>query len=215
MTGLVRYVVADVWRSRRWVPPFFLFLCSQAILDAQGGPVLPTFAAESAVFFFLGAWLCVSVTNSEDSIQERITVAAAGGQTRVRLAKLTVAYLGCLPLIGVSLLVPPLVTSAPTSMLQVFEGAVAECVTALTGVAVGAICSRPMLKKTAAAILLTVLFGLVDSIVPAPPIGQLLRLMNEVRPHHVVLLLAGVAAEGAVLAGILVATSMRLLRDLT
>ena len=111
--------------------------------------VLPTYAMSAAALFFISTWLTVIVSNSESAVQEDVTATTVGGRTKVRLAKLLVAYLGCLVLAALALIVPPLITSAPTTLSQLLVGGAAMGVTALFGVALGALCSRPIVQRSA------------------------------------------------------------------
>ncbi len=213
MTALIRYVTVDSWRSLRWVAPVLVFFVSQALFDAETGSVLPTYAGSTAVLFFIATWLTVVVSNSEDPVQEEVTISAAGGRLRVRLAKLATAYLYCAVLIVMALAVPPAVSGARTTPYEVASGAAAQAITVLAGVAVGALCSRPIINRTAFSVLLGVMVGLGDLIIPdAPPVHQLVKLLDEVKPRHLGFLIAGIAVETIALSTIFVGTSLRLAR---
>ncbi len=213
MTALVRYVTVDSWRSFRWFAPVLVFLTTQAIFDAEPGSVLPTYAGSVAVLFLIATWLTVVVCNSEDPVQEAITTSAAGSHVRVRLAKIASAYLYCSVLIVIAVAVPPVVSSSQPTPYQVASGVAAQAISVLAGVAVGALCSRPIINRTAFSVVFGVMLGLGDLIVPnAPPVRQLIDLLNEGRPHHLGFLIAAVAAETLVISGILIGTSLRLAR---
>ncbi len=213
MTALVRYVTVDSLRSLRWFAPVLVFLATQAISDAEPGSVLPTYAGSVAVLFLIATWLTVVVCNSEDPVQETITTSAAGGHIRVRLAKLASAYLYCVVLIVIAVAVPPVVSSSHPTPYQVASGVAAQAISVLAGVAVGALFSRPIINRTAFSVLLGVIVGLGDLIVPnAPPVHQLVDLLNEVHPHHLGFLIAAVAAETVVISAIFIGSSLRLAR---
>ncbi len=211
MIALVRYVGATVTRSLRWVAPFLLFVLCEVVLDSAVGDVLPTYALSSAALFFVAAWLSVVVGNSEGTVQGDVTATAAGGRWRVRLAKLFVAYAGCLVLGGLALVVPALVTSARVGATDVVAGAVAQAVTALFGVALGSLCSRPIVDRTSWAVLAVAAVGTADVVVPqAPPIRQLLTLLGETSPRHLGVLLFGITSETVVLSVVVVACAARI-----
>jgi len=213
VTALVRYITVDSWRSFRWFAPVLVFFAAQAIFDAEPGSVLPTYAGSVALLFFIAIWLTVVVSNSEDPVQVDVTTSAAGGHMRVRLAKLAAAYLYCTVLIVIALTVPPLVSSAHTTPYQVASGAASQAISVLAGVAVGSVCSRPIINQTAFSVLLGVMVGLGELIVPnAPPVYQLVKLLNEVKPHHLGFLIGAIAAETVVLSTIFVGTSIRVAR---
>jgi len=190
-----------------------VLLSTQAIFDAETGAVLPTYAGSAAVLFFIATWLTVVVSNSEDPVQEAVTTSAAGSSLRVRLAKLAAAYLYCVVLIVIALAVPPFVSSDETTPSQVVSGAAAQAITVLAGVAVGALCSRPIMNRTAFSVLFCVMVGLGELIVPnAPPVHQLVKLLDEVRPHHLGFLICAIAAETMLLSTLVVGASLRLVR---
>ncbi len=90
MIALVRYVATDTLRSQRWVAPLLCFAVIDAIIGAQTGSVLPSYAIGAAALLFITTWLTVVVVNNEDPIQQSITEVCAGSQTQVRVAKLLV-----------------------------------------------------------------------------------------------------------------------------
>lgn len=214
MIALVRYVAHDARRSLRWVAPVLLFFGTQAVLDANTGSVLPTYAGSAAVLFFVAAWITVAVSNAEDAVQTAITTTAAGSRIRLRLAKLATSYLFCLPLVVLALVVPPFVShGSRLTWSQLGTGAAAQSITVLAGGALGALCSRPIVKRTAIALLLGVGLSLGDSIFPSvPPVGQLMNLLSKAKPHDLVLWMCAIAAETVVLSGLAVAASLRLAR---
>lgn len=211
MTALVRYVGATVGRSLRWVAPFLVFVLCEVVLDSDVGDVLPTYALSAAALFFVATWLSVVVGNSESAVQEDVTVTAAGGRGRVRVAKLLVAYAGCLVLGGLGLVVPAVVTSGRVSVTDVVAGGIAQALTALFGVALGSLCTRPVVDRTSWAVLVGAVVGLADVAVPqAPPIRQLLALLGETSPRHLGVLLLAIALETAVLSVLMVACALRI-----
>ena len=93
MRALIRYVWSDALRGHGWIAPLLCFFVIEAIICAQTGSVLPTYAVSAVALLFISTWLTVVTVNSEDPIQLSITVTSAGSQSRVRLAKLLVAFL--------------------------------------------------------------------------------------------------------------------------
>ncbi len=213
MIALVRYVAADALRSQRWMAPLLCLLGIDAIILAGSGSVLPTYAVSAVSLLFVTTWLTVVIVNVEDPLQEAVTAVAAGGHGRVRIAKLVVAYLGGSALALVALVAAPLVTVDGASIGNVAAGVGAHLVTILAGVAVGALCSRPVVTRTAWAVLAGFAVCLVDVVVPGfPPGRQLLELFGESHVHELALGLAGIAAETALLTIVLVAAAQRITR---
>ena len=141
MTPLARYLCSVVVRSQGWLAPFLVFaaLCSVdvAIGGGTSGNSLPTFAANAALLLPVAIWLTVVVGNCEDPVQAAITVATVGSETRVRLAKLLVAYTGCVLLSVLSVVLAWATTGTPP-LSTTLEGFAAHLIAAATGVGVGA-----------------------------------------------------------------------------
>jgi hypothetical protein len=92
---------------------------------------------------------------------------------RVRLAKLAVAWLACLPLIlvGVGW---PLLTGHHASRAVVLAGTAAYLLSALAGVGFGSVLSRPVLDRRAWAVLAGILACLGEIVIPGAPPARLL-----------------------------------------
>lgn len=202
MSALVRYLVSDALRGQRWIAPVLAFLAAVGTLDASGGAVLPDYAATSVVLLPVTLWLTVVVNNSEDPIQADVTVVTAGGRARVMLAKLAVAFLGALVLALVAL-GWPLLTGSRASGPALAAGATAHLLTALAGAGLGALTSRPVIRRTGWAVLLGVSLSIAEVAVPhCPPAGQLLSLLDNPARHltAAMLVLAGQTAALTMLA---------------
>ncbi|HUC06197.1 MAG TPA: hypothetical protein VL961_12405 [Acidimicrobiales bacterium] len=209
MRGLARYVMADVVRGQGWVAPALTFGAMDAVNSAQAGTVLPAFAISATALVFIGAWLTVVVVNHEDPFGQYVTEATAGSRTRVRLSKLTVAYVltAGLGLVG---LVGPVLGGASITFTLFVQGAGAQLITPLAGVAIGSVCSRPIVTRRAWSLLLGALVCLVTVITPhGVPSRQLLVLFNATAHTATALPLLGVGVETLLAAAALVAASSR------
>ena len=82
MIALVRYVGRDTLRSQRWVAPLLCFGAIDAIIGAQSGSVLPSYAIGAAALLFITTWLTVVIVNNEDPIQQSITEVCASAVRR-------------------------------------------------------------------------------------------------------------------------------------
>ncbi len=176
--------------------------------SATTGDLLPSYAGVALVLFFVSIWWTVLALNAEDPEQVPITVTSAGSFARVRLAKLTVAYQGSVLLGLVGLAGPALASPSGATAAQVGAGAGAFLITALAGTAIGGICARPVVRRTAWALLSGVLLGMADVLVPyGPPSRQVLALLNgSVRMW----LLGPIALETVLLASLALVASVRL-----
>jgi hypothetical protein len=213
LRALIRYVWSDALRGHGWIAPLLCFFVIEAIICAQTGSVLPTYAVSAVALLFISTWLTVVTVNSEDPIQLSITVTSAGSQSRVRLAKLLVAFLagGALGLVG---LVGPLIaTSFDATIADVVAGAGAQVLTTLTGVALGALLSRPVVTKRSWSVVLGFGVCLATVVVPyGPPARQLLVLFNKTAADALGPSILLIALETVVIALVAVGTSLRLAR---
>jgi hypothetical protein len=212
-TALVRYVLADALHGQRATAPALTFLVATAILNAMGGgPVLPDYAATATALLPAALWLAVVVCNSEDPVLAAVTAVTAGSPGRVRLARLVAAYLAVLPLVAVAL-VWPLALGKPLTAGVLAAGLVAHLLTALGGVGLAALAARPVVRRSAWAVLLGAAISLAEVIVPGcPPVHQLLVLFGGERTGHLGGGLAWIAAQTAVLAAVAVLFAHRLAR---
>jgi hypothetical protein len=214
MIALVRYVGRDTFRSQRWVAPLLCFGAIDAIIGAQTGSALPSYAIGAAALLFITTWLTVVIINNEDPIQQSITEVCAGSQTKVRVSKLVVSLLIAVALGVLGMIAPTILSSSATTIKEVIAGITAQVMTAVMGVAFGAICSRPIIRRRSWSVLLGVLLGMATVLIPhGPPTRQLLVLFNET--GHFALgppvLLIGI--ETLLLAGIVTAWSLRSARQ--
>ena len=185
MAALVRYLAADVLRSHRYFPPMFLYLIIAGIFDARGdaGSALNAYGASALVLYPVGAWLAVAVANAEDDTQRHITATAAGGWTKVVGAVSLLAAAGLVPLVLVSTIWPAITTAHRYSLAELAVGFAAQLACGWTGVAVGVLLARPVLRKigwsmlaVAGVVVLTYQFGRI------PPVGSLLALLANTPP---------------------------------
>lgn len=147
--ALVRYLVADVLRSQRWVAPLLAFLGGVAVFNVAGGPLLTTYADTATVLLPISVWLTVVVANAEDATQAAITAVTVGGHRRLRLAKLLTAWTGCGVLTVVAVLWPLIVRSysGAAGTGDVAAGVAAHLLVALFGVGVGSLGMRAVLGR--------------------------------------------------------------------
>lgn len=208
MIALVAYLWRIALTSQRWTAPLIFYLGAVGVLDATTGELLPSYAGVAVALFFVSIWWTVLALNAEEAEQVPVTVTSAGSFARVRLAKLTVAYLGSVLLGLVGLAGPALASPSGATAAQIGAGAGAFLITALAGTAIGGFCARPVVQRTAWAVLLGVLLGMADVLVPyGPPSRQVLVLLNgSVR----LWLLGPIAIETVLLASLALLASVRL-----
>ncbi len=185
MFALLRYLLADVTRSNRYFPPVFLYLLISAIFDARGdaGAALNAYGASALVLYPVGAWLAVTVANSEDNTQRGITATAAGGWRKLTAAIAILSMSGVVPLVLVSTAWPAITAAHPYRFTELAVGFAAQLACGWTGVAIGVLFGRPVLRKIgwsmlaiAAVVVLTYQLGRI------PPVGSMLALLGNVPP---------------------------------
>jgi hypothetical protein len=211
VSALIRYVWIDTLRSQRWVAPILCFGAIEAIVCVQSGSVLPTYATMAAVLLFIATWLSIVTINNEDPIQQSITVVCAGSQAGVRTAKVTVAFLVAAVLGIVGTIGPPLASSSRTTATDALAGISAQLLTALAGVALGALCSRPLMTRRAWSVLVGFAVCLATVIIPyGPPTRQLLVLFNKTAPFTLEAPLLLIGVETLIIAIVVVGASVRI-----
>jgi hypothetical protein len=216
VTGLVRYSASDLLRSQRWVAPVLAFLTVEAVIAAGNGTVMPTYAVSAVALLFVTTWLTVVALNVEDPVQEAVTGVVAGSHARPRVAKLLVAFFFGAALGAVAVVTAPLVSTDGVRAANLGAGVGAHLLTALAGVAVGALCSRPIVARTAWAVVGGFALCLLDALVPGVPPGrQLLELFDGDHVRNLGGRLSVTAAETVVLAVVIVVASQRLVRART
>nr|WP_240979276.1 ABC transporter [Streptomyces sp. HNM0574] len=175
---MVRYQLALLLRSQRWLPPLLLYAALLAVGVQPGQPLLDGFGYAAAMLLPVAAWTArVCVTGEPEAA--RHCAAAAAGPRRAHLGALLAALAASLVLglagtlyaalsgephsTGGAVAVPPLASAG--------AGLSATVTCALTGTAVGALCARPLVRGTGRA-------------VPALLAGVLLALVNPASPAN-------------------------------
>ncbi|MFF8957500.1 ABC transporter [Streptomyces sp. NPDC014894] len=176
MTALIGYQTALLARSQRWLPPFLLYAVLLAIGVQTGRPVLDSLGYAAAVLLPVTAWL-VRICATQEPAAARAVVAAAAGPPRAHLAALGAAAV-CATGLGVAgTAVVALVSTArsaddrtPVPLPEaVAAGLLAVAVCVLTGAAVGALCTRPLLHGRGWSLAATALAALLALVTTGSP----------------------------------------------
>jgi hypothetical protein len=180
MTALCRYVAASCLASLRWVAPGLIFVLGLAVTYGPGGDPLSTLADGAIWLFPITAWLTVATLNDEDPSQAAITAVAAGSLARARAGKLLVAAGAGAFMTAVSLAAAFTNNSSSFTLNDLALGVVAHALTVIGGLALGSLCARPLISRTAWAVLVIVALTLVDVAIPyAPPARIVLVALNH------------------------------------
>ena len=91
---MIRYQLALLGHSQRYLPPVLLFLSLLAVLyNDRRAPVVPEYAVSAGGLFVVACWLTIALVETEDPVQRLITLAHARGQRRLILG-VVAAYVG-------------------------------------------------------------------------------------------------------------------------
>jgi hypothetical protein len=171
--ALLRYQLAFLVRSQRWLPPTLLYAVLVVAGSMSGEPLRDGLGWSGAALVPTAGWLTRSVLTAEP-VAASACSAAAGGVRRAHLSALVAALLGglCFAILGVGY---ELLTShrpvghggiPPVAVAGLAAGGV--CV--LVGVAIGALCSPPLVRRPAQGMLglaVAAIVALVASVSPA------------------------------------------------
>ncbi|MEU9299650.1 ABC transporter [Streptomyces sp. NPDC048269] len=208
MTALLRYQGALLLRSQRWLAPFVVYAAFVAVGIRPGDPVLDALGYAAAGLVPQAAWLVrICVINEPDAARD--CAAAAAGPVRVHAAALLTGLAGALVTgtggAAVALLLGARAGLDPAA--TVLAGALSVAVCALTGAAVGALCSRPVVRRRGYAVLAGTLGSLLAWVLaPSPARAAVSALVTAARSGSAplpltalagALLLAGAAGTAA------------------
>ncbi|WP_329114661.1 ABC transporter [Streptomyces sp. NBC_01353] len=171
MTALLRYQTDLLLRSQRWLAPLLLYAVFLGVGVQTGEPVLGALGYAAAALLPVTAWV-VRICLTQEPSAARNVVAAAAGRGRAHLAAV-LAAVACAALLGV---VAVLGVTAVSDLRRVdpseagTSGLLATAVCVLTGAAVGALTTRPLVRSrgwSLAALVLGSLLALVTTGSPA------------------------------------------------
>lgn len=202
MTALVRYGLATLLHSQRYVAPVLLFMGIVGVLSrSDSGPLAPTYAICAGAMFICSTWLTIALTSVDDPAHRAITVVSAGGSARVLTATVLVAVLSCLALLVFGLTFPLLFGDRDVTAPALLVGAEAQLTCAAAGIAIGLICSRLVLRRQGYAVIVALVLVMVALFVPGlPPVNALFQLMGVVTsPSLLIGPVSGYLAIGLVL----------------
>ncbi|MYR58669.1 hypothetical protein GTY54_21325, partial [Streptomyces sp. SID625] len=95
MIALIRYTLATVLHTQRYLAPLLLFTGLLGVLTVNGGgPLPPAYASSAGALFVCSTWLTVALMSLDEPSQRAIVVVSAGGRSlRVLLAVIGAALL--------------------------------------------------------------------------------------------------------------------------
>ncbi|GAA3434728.1 hypothetical protein [Kutzneria kofuensis] len=198
---MIRYLLADLFKSQRWLPPVFVYLAMTGILyGGDPGTPRPPYGVSEMVLFPLAAWLTVVLVNNEDPVQRYVTIAAVGGWRRLLGGLVGAAFVLNGVLVLLATFVPALIHHHPYALSDVALGFTAHVISAVTGIGLGVLCSRPMIPTTGWSLVAVVGVSLVVLAVAnrLPPVGAMAHLLFDNAPVSVTAVVVQVAVAVAV-----------------
>ncbi|MDH6130716.1 hypothetical protein P3T37_000083 [Kitasatospora sp. MAA4] len=208
MTALIRYQLELLFRSQRWLPPFLAYVLLMVIGISAGESLLGAYGFGTAVLLPVTAWY-VRCTATGEPAASRACLGAAAGQPRTHLAALLAALatglsLGLAGLLGVWAVsgrttIPP---EAEAPLPQVLlAGLLGTVVCVLLGVAVGALCTRPVLLRAQYGIPASLGAAVLALVAPGSPANAVVRaLITASRTARVTFPVAALAESTALAA---------------
>lgn len=169
MTALVRYQIALLLRSHRWIPPIILYVLGVVALGGEHltlGTGLPSGLSWAALMLVpVVAWLTRSILIAEPPAA-RACVAAAGGPRRTQLAALIAAVLigAVIALAGViwEVISAGVLRHPGTHSIElgatfkaVGGGLLAALICLMVASAIGALCNPPVVRRPGPGVLTT------------------------------------------------------------
>lgn len=151
MIALARYVLARCLVSQRWVPPIVLFALTVGVFSSAGGDAIGTGSIAALILFPATTWITISALHVDDISQITIVGVSHGSMVRARIATLLTSF-GC----SCSLAVLSVGSVIATDPAHGAAGGVGRTLTglllinglsALSGVALGQACARPLIPR--------------------------------------------------------------------
>lgn len=155
MIALVRYMFTVMLLSQRYLAPVLLFVGLLAVLtSSDSGPLAATYGSAAGAMLVCSVWLTMALIGLEDQPHRSIVVVNAGSSLRVLLGSVGTALLWCLLLAVTGLLLPLMFGSHTLAPADLVLGTEAQLTCALTGIAIGLVCSRLVFRRQGYALVL-------------------------------------------------------------
>ncbi|MFJ4789648.1 hypothetical protein [Streptomyces sp. NPDC088794] len=158
MIALVRYMFTMMLLSQRYLAPLLLFVGLLAVLtSSDSGPLAATYGSAAGAMLVCSVWLTMALIGLEDRTHRSVVVVTAGSHLRVLLASVGTAVLWCLPLTAAGLVLPLAFGSHTFTFADAVLGTEAQLTCAVTGIAIGVVCSRLIFRRQGYALLLALI----------------------------------------------------------
>jgi hypothetical protein len=198
VTAALRYQLALLARSHRWLPPALLYAVLVAAGSIGGMPLAGALGWSSAMLVPAAGWLTRSALTTEPAAG-RACLAAAAGPRRAQLAALTAGLAGGAALAVLGAAFELATTQWPAGRAGtghlVVAGVAASVTCLLFGSAIGALCNPPLIRHPAYGMLSTAVIAVTAIGASISPANAAIRAtaVGGGRPSGLPLLPAGLA----------------------
>lgn len=174
MIALIRYTLASLTHTQRWVAPLLVLILATAMLWIPPF-TLSTVGLSLLILFPVAAWFAYATGSIETVSQEHVTVTHAGSRAHVWIAKALTALFIVVILPSASVLLGA--SAAGWPLIDVLLAITAVVVTATTGSALGMLVAQIAPSAPGWALLVILLAALLEVIVPHnPPVRGYIQL---------------------------------------
>lgn len=183
VVAIVRYQLAVLGHSQRYLPPVLLYLALLATQYTEPkSPLPPEYAISAGAMTVLACWLTIAVIAVEDPAQRLITVSHARRPARVLTGTVVSVLLCCLPLAVVSIGWSLWVHSGGAAT-DVVVGVLVHLAAMLAGIAIGLPGSALLIDRFGWSVLAGLAGLLLVLLVPGIPVlNPVLRRLSGLTP---------------------------------
>ncbi|WP_236790286.1 hypothetical protein [Amycolatopsis sp. GM8] len=192
---MIRYQLALLAHSQRWLPPSFAFAVLLAILYTDpDAPVVPELAVSAGALTVVSCWLTIALVDAEDPVQRLITRVHARRLWKL-VGGVVSSVLSCCAVLTVISLGWSLARHGGYAAGTLGLGVLAHLATVCVGIAIGLPCSRLLVPRIGYTVL-TALAALVVVLLVRwiPLLNPMLRAMSSGHPATVPVLVGAVVS---------------------
>lgn len=155
MIALARYMFTVMLLSQRYLAPLLLFVGLLAVLtSSDSGPLAATYGSAAGAILVCSVWLTMALLGLEGRPHRSVLVVSVGSRLRTLLGSVAAAVLWCLPLTVAGLGLPLVFGTHSPVLADLVLGTEAQLTCAFTGIAIGLVCSRPVVRRQGYALVL-------------------------------------------------------------
>jgi hypothetical protein len=203
LIALIRYQLAVLGHSQRYLPPALLYvgLLAWFYSDNSSDVVLPGFALTAGALLVIAGWLTIALVDVEDPVQRLITRSHTGSMLRLTVGTVATVLACSTALAGLSMAWAWVSHGGRYAGSEIGIGTVAHLVCASVGIAVALPCSRLVIRRIGYTMIAAVTaFGVVLLVKWVPLVFPLLLALTSNAAGPAVLIQSAAAGALAVTA---------------